>query len=505
MNPEPLTVEQLLQDLPVLGTAGDLAQPVSGVTQDSREVSAGVLFVALRGERFDGNRFAEGAAAAGAPAVVSEDPPPSPLPGVAAWITVSDPRQALAVLARRCHREPDTALSLVGVTGTNGKTTTVHLVHQMLRAAGLECGLIGGVEVLAGDRRERASLTTPEADHFYALLARMRDAGCRHCVMEVSSHALERERVAGARFRTAAFSNLSRDHLDYHLDMERYYRAKKKLFSNLRREDGAAVINIDDPAGARLAGEFEGTVLRCGSTAGADVRALSTEVDWSGIRMEIHGSLLEKPLALHSPLIGRTNAVNLLLAAAVCLQLGLPPAAVTAGAAAFGGVPGRFQLIAAPRGYRVVVDYAHTDDALSHLLGSMRELTGNGRLITLFGCGGDRDPGKRPLMGRTAASLSDHVVLTSDNPRTEDPLAIIAQVEEGVRQGADSGTGVTVEPDRRKAIAAALGLARPGDTVVVAGKGHEDYQILGCDTIHFDDREVVNALITGDEQDEHRD
>jgi UDP-N-acetylmuramoyl-L-alanyl-D-glutamate--2,6-diaminopimelate ligase len=503
MTGQPLTVEQLLQDLTVLRTAGDLTRPVSNVTQDSRTVTAGTLFVALRGESFDGNRFAEQAAAAGATAVVSEDPP-SPLPGGAAWVTVSDPRRALAVLARRCHREPDTSLSLVGVTGTNGKTTTVHLIHEMLRAAGFNCGLIGGVEVLAGDGRERASLTTPEADRFYGLLARMRDAGCSHCVMEVSSHALERKRVAGAQYHAAAFSNLSRDHLDYHLDMERYYQAKKSLFSSLRGGDGAAVVNIDDPSGARLAGELKGDVLRCGSGTDADVRALSMEADWSGITLEVAGRLLGTTLTLRSPLIGRTNAVNLLLAAAVCLQLGLPPAAVAAGAAAFDGVPGRFQVVAAPRGYRVVVDYAHTDDALRHLLGSMRELTGSGRLITLFGCGGDRDPGKRPLMGSTAASLSDHVVLTSDNPRTEDPLAIIAQVEEGVRQGADSDTGVTVEPDRRRAIAAALDLARPGDTVVVAGKGHEDYQILGRETIHFDDREVVHELIDGDRDDEHR-
>ena len=505
MAQQPLTVEQLLQDLPVLQSAGDLSRLVTGVTQDSREVSRGVLFVALRGERFDGNRFAKPAADAGAPAVVSDLAPPSPLPGEAAWVTVADTRQALAALARRCHREPDTALDLVGVTGTNGKTTTVYLVHQMLQAAGFRCGLIGGVDVLAGDHRERASLTTPEADHFFALLARMRNADCTHCVMEVSSHALERGRVSGARFRSAAFSNLSRDHLDYHQDMEQYYGAKKKLFRNLRGEDGAAVVNIDDPSGARLAGELKGTVLGCGTGNNADFQASSIAVDWSGTDLEISGPGLDRPLALHSPLIGRTNAVNLLLAAAVCLEMGAPPEAVAAGAAAFAGVPGRFHVVTAPRGYRVVVDYAHTDDALRHLLRSMRELTGTGRLITLFGCGGDRDPGKRPLMGSTAAGLSDRVVLTSDNPRTEDPLAIIAQVEAGVRQGAGPETGVTVEPDRRKAIGIALGLARPGDTVVVAGKGHEDYQILGHETIHFDDLEVVKELISGEGNDEHRD
>jgi UDP-N-acetylmuramoyl-L-alanyl-D-glutamate--2,6-diaminopimelate ligase len=501
----PLTVRQLLQDLPVLGTAGDLSQPVRDVTQDSRDSAPGVLFVALRGERFDGNRFAGQAAAHGAVAVVSEDQPPSPLPGSAAWVTVVDPRQTLAALARRCHREPDTALSLIGVTGTNGKTTTVHLVHRMLQAAGFGCGLIGGVEVLAGDLRERACLTTPEADRYYRLLARMRDAGSTHCVMEVSSHALERERVAGAQFRTAAFSNLSRDHLDYHQDMEQYYEAKKKLFRRLRRKDGAAVINIDDPSGARLAAELQGKVLRCGSAADADIRALAIDVGWSGIRMDIGGALLEKPLTLHSPLIGRTNAVNLLLAAAICLQLGVPSRAVAAGAGDFDGVPGRFQVITSPRGFRVVVDYAHTDDALRHLLRSMRELTGGGRLITLFGCGGDRDPGKRPLMGSTAAALSDLVVLTSDNPRTEDPLAIIAQVEQGIRQAAGPQTGITVQPDRRRAIGIALGLARPSDTVVVAGKGHEDYQVLGRETIHFDDREVIEELITGERVDEQRD
>ncbi len=497
MEHRTITVEQLLQGLPVTGIAGDPGRPVVDVTQDSRQISEGMIFVALRGEHFDGNLFALQAAASGAAAVVSEDPPPATLPGDTVWVTVPDPRRALAALARSCHREPDTSLQLVGITGTNGKTTTVYLVQRMLEEAGFRCGLISGVDVHAGDRKERASLTTPEADHFFRLLANMRDDGCTHCVMEVSSHALERHRVAGARFRSTAFSNLSRDHLDYHLDMERYFQAKKKLFTANRGTTGSAVVNIDDPFGARLAEELEGTVFRCGTESEADLRAVDLGVDWTGTRVEVGGNLLDRPLTLHTPLIGRTNGANLLLAAAVCLEMGVPPRAVAGAAETFAGVPGRFQVISAPAaaGFRVVVDYAHTDDALRHLLRSMRELTGEGRLITLFGCGGDRDPGKRPLMGRTAASLSDHVVLTSDNPRTEDPLAIIAQVEEGVRRGAGPETGVAVESDRRRAIATALGLARPGDTVVVAGKGHEDYQILGRETIHFDDREVIQQMI----------
>jgi UDP-N-acetylmuramoyl-L-alanyl-D-glutamate--2,6-diaminopimelate ligase len=506
MDRQPPSVEQLLEGLEVIGMAGDTSRPVTDVTQDSRLVTEGVLFVALRGERFDGNLFALQAAASGAPAVVSGDPPPSPLPADGtAWITVSDPRQALAALARRCHREPDQALQLVGVTGTNGKTTTVYLIRQMLEAAGHRCGLISGVELQAGGPPERAALTTPEADHFYRLLARMRDAGCTHCVMEVSSHALDRQRVAGARFRLAAWSNLSRDHLDYHPDMEHYYQAKKTLFTGLPAGDGIAVVNVDDESGFRLAGELPGRVVRCGTGEGADLRAGGIGADWSGTRLTLDGATLEGPLELKTPLIGRTNGENLMLAASVCLTLGTAPAAVAAGAAAFAGVPGRFQLITAPAaGFRVVVDYAHTDDALGHLLRSLRELTGDGRLITLFGCGGDRDPGKRPLMGRTAAGLSDQVVLTSDNPRTEDPLAIIAEVEQGVRQGAGPETGITVEPDRRKAIAAALALARGGDTVVVAGKGHEDYQILGRETVNFDDRNVVTELIREMENDDRR-
>ena len=503
MAGQPLTTEHLLRDIPLLGRTGDLGKPVADVTQDSRDAAPGVLFVALRGDRTDGNRFAAQAVDAGSPAVVSEEPPPQAWPGGAAWITVADARRSLALLARRCHGEPDRALALVGITGTNGKTTTAYLVQQMLRASGAGCGLISGVEILAGGPVERASLTTPEADRFYRLLARMRDAGMSHCVMEVSSHGLERNRVAGARFRAAAFSNLSRDHLDYHQDMERYYQAKKKLFHQLDGTCGAAVLNIDDPAGARLGGELQGRVVSSGTSAGADVRATAVQADWSGTRLTVEGPGPGSPLDLVSPLVGRTNASNILLAAAVCLELGIAPDAVAAGAAAFGGVPGRFQVVTAPSGFRVVVDYAHTDDALRHLLRSMREITGDGRLITIFGCGGDRDPGKRPLMGRTAAEQSDHVVLTSDNPRSEDPLAIIAQVERGVREGAGPGTRVTVEPDRRSAIGAALALAEPGDTVVVAGKGHEDYQILGGETIHFDDRDVVREWFEehhGDEQ-----
>jgi len=506
MDRKPLTVEQLIDGLDVIGIAGDTGRPVLDVTQDSRQVSEGVLFVALRGEQFDGNLFAMQAADSGAPAVISEDPPRTELSGSGmAWVTVPDTRQALAALARRCHGEPDTAMQLIGITGTNGKTTTVYLVRRILQSAGHRCGLISGVELQADGPPERASLTTPEADHFYRLLARMRDAGCSHCVMEVSSHALDRQRVGGARFCAAAWSNLSRDHLDYHRDMEQYYQAKKKLFTGPGAAGGTAVVNVDDPSGARLADELSGTVVRCGIGERTDLRAGSMTTDWSGTRLTVSGAMLEAPLELKTPLIGRTNGQNLLLAATVCLALDVDPRAVAGGAAAFAGVPGRFQLITSPAaGFRVVVDYAHTDDALKHLLRSLRELTGAGRLITLFGCGGDRDPGKRMLMGRTAAGLSDQVVLTSDNPRTEDPLSIIAEVERGVREGAGPETGVTVEPDRRRAIAAALGLARVGDTVVVAGKGHEDYQILGHETVHFDDREAVLELINGDERNDRR-
>jgi len=474
----------------------DLA--LTGITHDSRAVTNGVVFVAIRGQRHDGTAFAEEAARRGAAAIVAETPAPAGI--LAPWIRTPDARLALAELSNIFFGHPSESLSVVGVTGTNGKTTSTYLLAAVLDAAGLPCGRMGTVTVRIGpdpaDERD-ASHTTPEAPEVQRLLREMVDRGCKSCAMEVSSHALVLQRVAGVRFRAAIFTNLTRDHLDFHLDMQQYFAAKRRLFEMLPA-DAPAIINVDDPWGQELAASLP-NVVTYGIQRAAAMRAVSIQSTLEGLAFQIETA--NGALSIRSPLVGRPNVYNILGVAAAALSIGVTPRAVEAGIARLDGVPGRFQMVSATTDdVRVVVDYAHTDDALKNLLETARPLA-SGRLITVFGCGGDRDRTKRPLMGTVAARLSDLVVLTSDNPRSEDPLRIIDEIKLGIVPPADPSapkrhaTPLVVNADRRAAIVHAVRTAEPGDLVIIAGKGHEKYQVIGDRTIPFDDVDIAQTAL----------
>ena len=479
-----------------LGPAAGAA--VTGVTHDSRAVSSGSVFVAIRGRRSDGAAFATDAIRRGALAIVAETPAPADTP--VPWINTGNARLALAELAAIFHGRPSERLAVVGVTGTNGKTTTTYLLASVFDAAGLPSGRLGTVTFRVGpsasDERD-ASHTTPEASEIQRLLATMIQRGCKACAMEVSSHALELQRVAEIRFAAAIFTNLTRDHLDFHGDMQRYFAAKRRLFEML--PSGApSILNVDDPRGAELAASFRPR-LTYGIDQAADIRATNIQYSLDGVAFEV-----ETPrgrISLRSPLIGRPNVYNILGVVGVAIAIDLPSAAIVDGIAALESVPGRFQIVSGSAdSTRVVIDYAHTDDALKNLLETARALA-PGRLITVFGCGGDRDRSKRPLMGAVAARLSDFVVLTSDNPRSEDPNRIIDEIKRGLAPTAEPGapkrpgTAFVTQVDRRRAIEEAVRMASPGDLVIIAGKGHEKYQVIGDRTLPFDDVEVARAAL----------
>ena len=480
------------------------ARPVTAVAYDSRNVASGAVFVGLLGERADGTAFAAQAAAKGALAVVSEQERPAGL--AVPWVRVRDGRLAMAVLAAQFFGHPSRAMTVVGITGTNGKTTTAYLVRDVLEAAGYSCGMLGTVQYRIGDQLREAARTTPEAVDLQQMLREMADAGCRACAMEVSSHALALRRVDETLFAAAVFTNLTRDHLDYHRDMDQYFAAKRRLF-DLLPAGAPAVLNVDDPRVAALAGQLHTTVTY-GVMRDADVRPASEPASLMGLSFDVRTP--SGPLHVESRLAGRFNLYNLLAAAATGVGLGVPLPAIEAGLAAVTAVPGRFQLVSAPDADDVVaiVDYAHTDDALKNLLEAVRPLA-RARMITVFGCGGDRDRTKRPLMGAVAARLSDLVVITSDNPRSEDPESIIDEIERGIASTAERArravatTPVTVPgmpawlrvADRRQAIERAVLEAGPGDVVVIAGKGHEKTQTLRDRELPFDDVAVARAAL----------
>jgi UDP-N-acetylmuramyl-tripeptide synthetase len=483
---------------------GDSTVAIGDVTYDSRKASPGALFVAIKGTALDGNQFVDAARKKGTSAVASEQPPQPGGP----WVQVPDAREALATFAAAVLGDPAERLELVGVTGTNGKTTTTYLVDAALRAAGGRVGLLGTVQYRIGDRLAAAVRTTPESSDLQALLGEMVDEGCRYAVLEVSSHSLELKRVHGCRFRTAVFTNLTRDHLDFHGDMDAYFVAKRRLFAERLRPDGRAVLNADDARVGDLKAASTAPVWTYGIDEPADFTA-------SGITLSLEGTRfrLESPVGsfdVLSPLIGRFNVSNLLAGFAAATSLGVPPEAALHGLTSVTGVPGRLERVQAGQPFTVVVDYAHTDDALKNLLETVRQL-GPRRVITVFGCGGDRDRSKRPLMGAVAARLSDVVVVTSDNPRSEPPEAILEEIQKGMGgaggpESPPASRAAVAAPqrkaerhvivDRREAIARALELAEPGDAVVIAGKGHETYQVLRDRTIPFDDRQVARDALS---------
>jgi UDP-N-acetylmuramoyl-L-alanyl-D-glutamate--2,6-diaminopimelate ligase len=484
----------VLRDLAVAAPPAGLNRDrqLSTIAYDSRRVVAHALFVALKGLRADGGAFAEQAAARGAAGIVSESPAPD---GFAIpWITVSDARLALALLADRFFDHPSRRMPVIGVTGTNGKTTTAYLLASILDAAGLRAGMLGTVAYRIGGEDREALRTTPEAPDVQQLLNEMLAHGCRSAVMEVSSHALSLKRVDGMRFAAGIFSNLTRDHLDFHEDMEAYFAAKRRLFEMLP-DDAPGVINLDDPRGAALV-EICKRPVTYAVNAAADVTPGNIEITLAGLRFDIKTPTGTAHIS--SKLVGRPNVYNILAATAAASALDLPIAAIETGIATLSGVPGRFEVVSvADDQVTVVVDYAHTDDALRNLLETARPLSSK-RLITVFGCGGDRDRSKRPLMGMVAARLSDVVVITSDNPRSEDPARIIEEIERGIPAGREASSRAPVIEsvvDRSAAIERAVSIANAGDVVLIAGKGHEKYQQIGDRVLPFDDGEVARAAL----------
>jgi UDP-N-acetylmuramoyl-L-alanyl-D-glutamate--2,6-diaminopimelate ligase len=469
---------------------------VRGIQYDSRLVAKGDVFVALRGSSHDGHKFVTDAVERGAKVAVLEDDGAMPdsyfMHAGVAKIIVPDSRIALARMSASYYNHPSDRLKLVGVTGTNGKTTTAYLIRSILESGGSKTGLIGTIEYVIGKRVVPATHTTPESLELNELLAQMADEGCTAAVMEVSSHALDQKRVYGIGYRAAVFTNLTQDHLDYHGTMQAYFEAKKRLFENLN-PDAWAIVNADDEWGERMLAAARGRKLTYGTRPGADVQATGIRLSMKGTSFTIvHGG---EESEVESPLVGRFNVSNILAAFSAGISLGIPKSAIQTAVRSMKSVPGRFEAVASRAGWTAVIDYAHTPDALEKTIAAVRDIvvaggTG-GRLITVFGCGGNRDRTKRPKMARVATKMGDITVVTSDNPRHEDPERIIDEVMTGVEPGAD----VRRESDREKAIVMALRLASRGDAVLIAGKGHENYQVIGDTKIHFSDREIVDAFV----------
>src|ERR1700691_6145226 len=487
-----MTFQQVLDGAEVLARSGDPG--VSGVEYDSRRVKPGGVFVAMRGESSDGNRFIDQAIQAGAVAGGTGSAAEKPAPGVA-WAVVPHGRRALARVSANFYKKPAERIAVTGITGTNGKSTTAFLVESILAAAGRKSALIGTIECHVAGKVLLAPHTTPEALELNRILSEAIGNGATDAVMEVSSHALAQERVYGVPFDVSVFTNLTRDHLDYHKTMEEYFAAKRLLFEGCGTDAPRAVVtNLDDEYGAKLA-EFSrktsSLVLKYGWERG-DLHAERVEITTRGTRFDLVTP--EAKIPVFSALIGRVNVYNILAAAGACYARGCPAQAIAAGIDKLACVPGRFERVDCGQPFTVVVDYAHTDDALRHLTALARELVAaaKGRVLTVFGCGGDRDRKKRPLMGEAAGRGSDFVVLTSDNPRSEDPLAIINDAVVGLQK---TGVKYSVEADRRKAIALAIGEARTGDIVLLAGKGHEKVQVTREGAAPFDDLEVAREAL----------
>ena len=467
------------------------ATGVTGIAFDSRAVTPGEVFVALKGAQVDGAQFVRQAVDRGAAAIVSERPAPGDV--AVPWAQVTDARLALATLAAVFNGHPSDEMRVVGITGTNGKTTTAYLVASIFEAAGVRCGVMGTVAYRIGAEVRESTRTTPEASEVQKLLREMVDRGCGACAMEVSSHALSLRRVDETRFAAGVFTNLTRDHLDFHADMEAYFQAKRRLFEMLPA-DAPGLINADDPRAAALV-ETAARPVTYAIHRPADITPGPLSFGLEGLAFEVRTP--RGTLRVRSKLVGRPNVYNILAAASTAVALGLPFDVIEQGLQSLAGVPGRFEVVSGPADeVTVVVDYAHTDDALRNLLETARPLA-RGRLITVFGCGGDRDRTKRPLMGAVAGRLSDLIVITSDNPRNEDPERIIEEIRRGITPDTrrDTTQALMTIVDRPKAIAKAIGLARPGDLVLVAGKGHEQYQVIGNETVPCDDAAIARDAL----------
>lgn len=493
-----MTLATLLQALEgrvkILDRHGNFQVSVNAITDDSRAVSTDSLFVAVRGERVDGHEFIPAAMKAGMVALVSQQPVREvSFP----FVRVDDSRKALGLLGSRFCGDPSSHIRMIGVTGTNGKTTTTYVCKALLEALGHPVGLIGTVVYQIGERTMQATHTTPGSLELQQLLATMVAGGCTSAVMEVSSHALAQDRTSGCEYDVAVFSNLTQDHLDFHKTMEEYFQAKLKLFTGLTsgvKTNKRAIVNIDDPYGNRIVEGCPAPVWTFGLKTKADLRAEAVRLSLEGTTFTAATPVGSFPIESH--LVGEHNVYNLLAAIGVALHEGATPTQIRETVARISNVPGRFERVIAGQPFTVAIDYAHTEDALVRLLTAAQALK-TGRIITVFGCGGDRDRGKRPKMGEAAVRYSDVVILTSDNPRTEDPLSILEQVEAGMIEALRQRPHVRYRkvPDRREAIEEAVREAHSGDIVLIAGKGHEDYQIIGTKKVHFDDREVARNAI----------
>ncbi len=479
---------------------------ISGVAYDSRKVEEGYLFVAITGERYDGHDFVEDVIKKGAVAIVGEKDSPIPL-----YIRVKNSKKSLACIANNYYGMPSENLALIGITGTNGKTATTYILKSIFESWGKEVGLIGTIQYMIKDRIYPALHTTPESLEFQGLLKNMFLSGCTHVISEVSSHALAQYRVDMAVFNVAVFTNLTRDHLDFHKTMEDYFRAKERLFTELLDKDGTAIINLDDAYGKRLisslmARSLSQNILTYGFETKADIVASEIDNTLRGLRFKIsfHGRSYD----ISSQLIGLPNVYNIMSAVGVSISLGIPWQVILEGLADTGNIAGRFEKVELGQEFLCIIDYAHTEDALERLIYTAREFIlpphppltkgghRGGRVITVFGCGGDRDRGKRPGMGAVATRLSDFVIITSDNPRSEEPTDIIKDIESGA-----VSKNYFIEPDRREAIRKAVRMAGDGDVVLIAGKGHEDYQEIKGVRYRFNDRDVIEEAIKHKMQD----
>jgi len=473
----------------VIDVRGELNRPISGLAIDSRRVVPGNVFFALPGRRTDGNRFIDEAVSRGAVAIVAAVLPRTASTQVT-YVHVANPRELVAAVARRYFNKPDGALSVTGITGTNGKTTVAHLVRHFL-GGGKPVGLLGTISYDLGARTVPSFRTTPEAIDTFGMLAQMRDAGCDHAVMEVSSHGIDQQRVQGLQLDVAVFTNLTRDHLDYHASMPEYFEVKARLFTGeTGRRPRRCVVNIDDPYGRRLWDRLLGQDdrLSFGESMAADVRATDVEYGFKGTQLRLIWPGGEQVVT--SPLIGRYNVSNLLAAVASAYAAGHNPVSFLSRLETFGGVPGRMERIEEGQPFNVLVDYAHTDDALRNAVSMLKPVT-PGRLIVVFGCGGDRDRAKRPLMVKAVQEEADFVFATADNPRRED----LAQIFSDMKEGVVSTDRITWIDDRRRAISLALDMAEPRDSLLIAGKGHESYQEFADTVVPFDDRQVARELI----------
>jgi len=488
-----MLLQTALRQIPRIQAEGVQDTDVSGVCYDSRRVRKGDLFVAIKGEKSDGASFIRQAVELGAVAVASERP--MIRDGNAVYFTVPDAREFLADFSRVFFRDPAAGMELVAVTGTNGKTTTTYLLESIFRQAGKHCCVSGTIGMRTDSRRFDSRHTTPEASDLNRFLHQALEEGCTHGALEISSHSLILKRVYNMRFRVGVFMNLTADHLDFHKTMEEYFDAKRLLFSEENRNRiESAVVNADDAYGNRIGDSFSGRVMRFGFPKSADIHVLENRV--GNDRTELVIATPGGEISFRTGLVGRHNAYNIMAAAGAALCMNIPPDRIREGVESLSEVPGRFERVDAGQDYMVIVDYAHTPDALLNLLNLVSELP-HGRIITVFGCGGDRDRTKRPVMGSIAAQKSDISIVTSDNPRSEDPLDIIGDIVSGMEGSAGN---YIVVPDRREAIGQAVASARSGDIVVVAGKGHEDYQIVGGTRTPFDDRLVAREWILGREE-----